>query len=99
MIRELAQTVTRLPAANYHTLKAIVMHLGNVMARADVNKMTSHNLAIVFGPTLIRPAKETPLEAIENITPSTSIMEKMILHREHIFGSESMAESSARGET
>ncbi|EEB11750.1 Rho-GTPase-activating protein, putative [Pediculus humanus corporis] len=43
----------KLPEDNYHILKYIVQFLAKVMDRCDLNKMTSSNLAVVFGPNLI----------------------------------------------
>jgi len=38
---------------SYETLKFLSLHLYNINAKADVNLMTSKNLGVVFGPTLI----------------------------------------------
>ncbi|XP_037070417.1 rho GTPase-activating protein 1-like [Pollicipes pollicipes] len=43
----------KLPEDNYVVLKYIIHFLGKVMDRSDLNKMTSANLAVVFGPNLI----------------------------------------------
>ncbi|XP_039266553.2 breakpoint cluster region protein-like isoform X1 [Styela clava] len=47
-----------LPPANYHTLIYLRQHLLRVAENDSVNKMTLHNLATVFGPTLLRPAED-----------------------------------------
>lgn len=47
-----------LPPANYHTLIYLRKHLLKVAENDSVNKMTLHNLATVFGPTLLRPAED-----------------------------------------
>ncbi|XP_074115538.1 rho GTPase activating protein at 68F isoform X3 [Cotesia typhae] len=44
----------KLPEDNYQLLKYIVQFLSRVMDRCDLNKMTSSNLAVVFGPNLVR---------------------------------------------
>ncbi|XP_074640785.1 active breakpoint cluster region-related protein-like [Tubulanus polymorphus] len=46
----------QLPEPNYHTALFILRHLVNVSDKDDINKMTTQNLATVFGPTLLRPA-------------------------------------------
>ncbi|PSN35754.1 Rho GTPase-activating protein 8 [Blattella germanica] len=43
----------KLPEDNYQILKYIVQFLSKVMDRSDLNKMTSSNLAVVFGPNLV----------------------------------------------
>jgi len=46
--------VHELPEQNYETLKFVCCHLYKVMEHSDVNKMELRNLAIVFGPTLVK---------------------------------------------
>lgn len=43
-----------LPDVYYDTLRHVCRHLCRVAEHADVNKMEVRNLAIVFGPTLVR---------------------------------------------
>lgn len=42
-----------LPEDNYAVLKYVVQFLGKVVDSAELNKMTSSNLAVVFGPNLV----------------------------------------------
>ncbi|XP_068601185.1 arf-GAP with Rho-GAP domain, ANK repeat and PH domain-containing protein 1 [Brachionichthys hirsutus] len=44
----------RLPHVNKSTLQALVNHLYCVQRFSDMNQMSLHNLAIVFGPTLFQ---------------------------------------------
>lgn len=46
----------KLPPQNKESIKCILDHLMRVHAYEDDNKMSLHNLATVFGPTLLRPA-------------------------------------------
>ncbi|KAH9414828.1 Rho GTPase-activating protein 9 [Dermatophagoides pteronyssinus] len=50
----LKNLVNKLPEPNYHTLKFIMEHLLRVTKHSKQNRMHIQNLAIVFGPTLIR---------------------------------------------
>nr|XP_020647517.1 arf-GAP with Rho-GAP domain, ANK repeat and PH domain-containing protein 1 [Pogona vitticeps] len=43
-----------LPGVNRATLKTLTNHLYRVQCFSDMNQMTTHNLAIVFGPTLFQ---------------------------------------------
>lgn len=45
--------INSLPDPNYATLRALTLHLWRVMENASLNRMNSHNLAVIFGPTLM----------------------------------------------
>ncbi|OAA75235.1 Rho GTPase-activating protein domain protein [Akanthomyces lecanii RCEF 1005] len=45
--------INSLPDPNYATLRAITLHLYRVMDNSHINRMNSHNLAVIFGPTLM----------------------------------------------
>ena len=45
--------INGLPDPNYATLRALALHLHRVTENSTVNRMSSQNLAIVFGPTLM----------------------------------------------
>lgn len=51
----LHEQVNELPDANYATLRFLMAHLDRVRSQESVNQMSAHNLAIVFGPTLLSP--------------------------------------------
>ncbi|KAK3330617.1 hypothetical protein B0H66DRAFT_467791 [Apodospora peruviana] len=48
--------INSLPDPNYATLRALTLHLFRVIENSAVNRMSSQNLAIVFGPTLMGTA-------------------------------------------
>ncbi|KAH8907882.1 RhoGAP-domain-containing protein [Coniochaeta sp. PMI_546] len=45
--------INDLPDPNYATLRALTLHLHRVIENSSVNRMSTQNLAIVFGPTLM----------------------------------------------
>ncbi|RMZ82206.1 hypothetical protein DV738_g1826, partial [Chaetothyriales sp. CBS 135597] len=45
--------INSLPDPNYATLRVLVIHLHRVAQHAEFNRMTTQNLAICFGPTLM----------------------------------------------
>uniref|UniRef100_A0A674NCL8 Rho GTPase activating protein 27 n=1 Tax=Takifugu rubripes TaxID=31033 RepID=A0A674NCL8_TAKRU len=51
--------VKSLPSANHDTMKLLFGHLRRVIQYGDDNRMTVQNVAIVFGPTLLRPEMES----------------------------------------
>ncbi|KAI9023719.1 hypothetical protein CLU79DRAFT_718494 [Phycomyces nitens] len=48
------ELLSQLPTANYETLKILCQHLYRVQERNSENLMTTKNLAMVFGPTLMQ---------------------------------------------
>lgn len=48
--------INNLPDPNYATLRALTLHLHRVIENSGANRMSSQNLAIVFGPTLMGTA-------------------------------------------
>ncbi|XP_026939083.1 arf-GAP with Rho-GAP domain, ANK repeat and PH domain-containing protein 1 isoform X9 [Sagmatias obliquidens] len=48
------ELLVRLPPVNRATVKALISHLYCVQCFSDTNQMNTHNLAIVFGPTLFQ---------------------------------------------
>ncbi|XP_031771452.1 rho GTPase-activating protein 1 isoform X3 [Apis florea] len=74
----------KLPEDNYKVLKYIVQFLSRVMDRCDLNKMTSSNLAVVFGPNLVRapPSRGMSLSAIG---PINQFIDFLFTHQDKIF--------------
>lgn len=60
--------------------------LYRVIDNSKENRMQVHNIAIVFGPTLIWPEKETPNLAA-NMIYQSRIVEFLLLEFKHIFKS------------
>ncbi|KAF7987819.1 hypothetical protein HCN44_003682 [Aphidius gifuensis] len=53
------------PSPNYDTLQYLLKHLLKVTTYQEFNRMHIPNLAIVFGPTLMWPAEESPNMALD----------------------------------
>ncbi|XP_044035879.1 rho GTPase-activating protein 27 isoform X2 [Siniperca chuatsi] len=51
--------VKSLPPSNHDTMKLLFGHLRRVIQYGEDNRMTVQNVAIVFGPTLLRPEMES----------------------------------------
>lgn len=47
------EALKKLPQSHYSSLRFMIEHLSRVSSYQTVNKMTEHNLATVFAPTLI----------------------------------------------
>ncbi|XP_022523825.2 rho GTPase-activating protein 27 isoform X1 [Astyanax mexicanus] len=51
--------VRGLPLPNHNTMEALFKHLRKVIEHGDENRMSVQSMAIVFGPTLLRPEEES----------------------------------------
>jgi len=60
--------IGQLPKDNRNLLRNILVLLAKVVENSAINKMTTANLAIIFGPTMLRSRDETMISAIEDST-------------------------------
>ncbi|KAK2929943.1 hypothetical protein FoTM2_010283 [Fusarium oxysporum f. sp. vasinfectum] len=70
--------INSLPDPNYATLRALTLHLWRVMDNSHNNRMNCHNLAVIFGPTLMGTDPSTAIadagwqiKAIDTILQNT----------------------------
>ncbi|XP_064629851.1 rho GTPase-activating protein 8-like isoform X5 [Lineus longissimus] len=66
--------IDELPDDNYDVLKYVISFLTLVKDHADMNKMSSQNLAIVFGPNLIWPRSQVSLTTMTHINAFTELL-------------------------
>ncbi|XP_069365487.1 rho GTPase-activating protein 23-like isoform X6 [Maniola hyperantus] len=78
--RELRRLVHALPEAHYETLKYLIQHLRRVVAHSAFNKMEARNLAIVFGPTLVRATSDDMLAMVNDMSSQCRIIESFLTH-------------------
>lgn len=72
-LSKIQKLIDSLPRPNHDTLQYILEHLCRVIAHSDKNRMTAHNLGIVFGPTLFRPEQEASDMAAHVVYPGQLI--------------------------
>ncbi|KAJ2796541.1 hypothetical protein H4R21_004668, partial [Coemansia helicoidea] len=86
--------VHALPTANYTVLKRLVEHLERVTDYEEVNHMYGTNLALVFGPSLLRPppGSSSFALAMSNLGHAQSVIKNIILQYHWIFNVEEEAE-------
>uniref|UniRef100_A0A8C1NR21 Rho GTPase-activating protein 29 n=1 Tax=Cyprinus carpio TaxID=7962 RepID=A0A8C1NR21_CYPCA len=78
----------QLPAAHYKTLQFLITHLHRVSEQAEENKMTTSNLGIIFGPTLIKPRQleaEVSLSSLVDYPHQARMVDLLIRHHQMIF--------------
>lgn len=68
-LSQIQELIDSMPKPNHDTLWYLLEHLRRVIAHSDKNRMTPHNLGIVFGPTLFRPEQETADPAAHALYP------------------------------
>ncbi|XP_063236495.1 rho GTPase-activating protein 1 isoform X2 [Bacillus rossius redtenbacheri] len=73
----------KLPEDNYQVMKYIFQFLSKVMDRSDLNKMTSSNLAVVFGPNLVWA--QTGQLSLSAIAPINMFTDFVLVHQDQIF--------------
>ncbi|XP_068171819.1 rho GTPase-activating protein 15 isoform X2 [Antennarius striatus] len=77
--------VLNMPPPNHDTLKFMCRHLIRVLDNSDANRMTTQNIGIVFGPTLMRPERDNGNMAV-NMIYQNQAMELILSEFDHIFG-------------
>ncbi|XP_031440235.1 rho GTPase-activating protein 12b isoform X1 [Clupea harengus] len=80
-VREL---IRQLPRPNQDTMQTLFKHLRRVIDHGDENRMTSQSVAIVFGPTLLRPESESGNMAVHMVYQN-QIVELVLLEQDSIF--------------
>jgi adenylate kinase family enzyme len=69
-------------------LQRLLSSLNHIAAASQKNKMDSSNLAIIFGPSLIRERDATPAVALSIIPDVNSTTQLLIEHYSEIFCNE-----------
>ncbi|XP_042322357.1 rho GTPase-activating protein 15 isoform X2 [Sceloporus undulatus] len=86
-VKSIKELVQKLPRPNYDTMKILFEHLQKIAAKENLNLMTPQSLGIVFGPTLLRPEKETGSMAVHMVYQN-QLVELMLSKYSTIFNSE-----------
>uniref|UniRef100_A0A665XFZ3 Rho GTPase-activating protein 12-like n=1 Tax=Echeneis naucrates TaxID=173247 RepID=A0A665XFZ3_ECHNA len=84
-VHSIKDLVRQLPKPNHDTMQVLFKHLRKVIDHGEENRMTTQSVAIVFGPTLLRPETETWNMAVHMVYQN-QIVELILLEYENIFG-------------
>ncbi|XP_030259995.1 rho GTPase-activating protein 12-like isoform X9 [Sparus aurata] len=84
-VQSIKELVRQLPRPNHDTMQTLFKHLRKVIDHGEENRMTTQSVAIVFGPTLLRPETETWNMAVHMVYQN-QIVELILLEYENIFG-------------
>uniref|UniRef100_A0A3B4FHP9 Rho GTPase activating protein 12 n=1 Tax=Pundamilia nyererei TaxID=303518 RepID=A0A3B4FHP9_9CICH len=84
-VNSIKDLIKKLPKPNHDTMQILFKHLRRVVDHGEANRMTTQSVAIVFGPTLLRPETETGNIAVHMVYQN-QIVELILLEYESIFG-------------
>jgi len=85
---QLRKLVRELPEVHLETLKYLTNHLCQVAEHSTVNKMEVRNLAIVFGPTLVRTTDDNMVSMVTDMSQQCRIIESLLSNWEYFFTEE-----------
>ncbi|XP_069504263.1 rho GTPase-activating protein 21 isoform X2 [Ambystoma mexicanum] len=87
-LKILKRLIYDLPEHHYETLKFLSTHLKTVAENSEKNKMEPRNLAIVFGPTLVRTSEDNMTHMVTHMPDQYKIVETLIQHYDWFFSEE-----------
>ncbi|XP_062979110.1 rho GTPase-activating protein 9 isoform X2 [Elgaria multicarinata webbii] len=83
-VSKLVGLIQSLPQPNRDTLHYILVHLRKVMEHSGVNRMTTQNIGIVFGPTLLRHERDVA-SLVEGMVYQNQVVELLLNEFPSIF--------------
>merc|ERR1719350_399823 len=84
----LRKLIRDLPEIHLETLKYLVSHLCQVADHSALNEMEVRNLAIVFGPTLVRTTDDNMVSMVTDMSQQCRIIESLLANWEYFFTEE-----------
>ncbi|XP_057201013.1 rho GTPase-activating protein 23 isoform X4 [Triplophysa rosa] len=87
-LRTMKKLIRDLPDHYFHTLKFLIGHLKTVADHCEKNKMEPRNLALVFGPTLVRTSEDNMTDMVTHMPDRYKIVETLIQHCAWFFSEE-----------
>ncbi|KAM9839504.1 rho GTPase-activating protein 21a [Aulostomus maculatus] len=84
-LKVLRRLLHELPDHHYETLKFLSAHLKTVAENSEKNKMEPRNLAIVFGPTLVRTTEDNMTHMVTHMPDQYKIVETLIQNYDWFF--------------
>lgn len=70
--------IENLPSQSYATLKHLMCHLNLISRNCDTNLMEPKNLAIIFGPSVVRTSNETLETVVKDMKHQCRIVEALV---------------------
>jgi Rho GTPase-activating protein 26 len=96
MVDDLKGLLSSLPSVNQRVLHFLIGFLHKVVSHKAENKMDSSNLAVCFGPNIIRPREQT-IEYTLNIPKANSAFQCIIDHAAVLFDDPELTLAQSQG--
>ncbi|CAI5444586.1 unnamed protein product [Caenorhabditis angaria] len=93
-LHKLRNLLRKLPRPHYETLRFLILHLADVTKHSDVNKMECRNLALMFGPSIVRPSDDNMATMVTHMSDQCKIIETLIHYNGWMFDETSTAEDA-----
>ncbi|XP_071040617.1 rho GTPase-activating protein 23 isoform X2 [Parasteatoda tepidariorum] len=84
-LKAIKHVLYHLPVHYFATLRFLMYHLRKVVEHSTTNKMEARNLAIVFGPTLVRATDNNMVAMVTDMPQQCYLIETMITYVEWLF--------------
>ncbi|GAA5998552.1 hypothetical protein JCM5350_002921 [Sporobolomyces pararoseus] len=86
-LKSLSKALQKLPPIHFQTARVLFQHLHRIQSESQENKMTSANLGVVFGPTVLRSA--VAAREWSDMGPKAKIVEILCDHANTLFSTSS----------
>ncbi|VDO62244.1 unnamed protein product [Heligmosomoides polygyrus] len=86
-MHKLRNLLRKLPRHHYATLRYLINHLYEITKNSQVNKMETRNLALMFGPSIVRPSDDNMATMVTHMSDQCKIIETLIYYVERGFNS------------
>ncbi|XP_020285089.1 uncharacterized protein LOC109855339 isoform X3 [Pseudomyrmex gracilis] len=85
-----------LPEHHFETLKYLMQHLKKIVEHSEINKMEGKNLAIVFGPTLVRASgsRDNMVTMVNDMSHQCRIVESLLNNVDWFFSEDDLDDLS-----
>lgn len=90
-VEPVKELFNKFPQANLLLAKELFSLLVQINLNSEENKMNSHNLAIVFGPNILRSRSDNALSALQDNAHITKIIDFIIQEYTNLFMTQSMS--------
>ncbi|KAI9483983.1 MAG: hypothetical protein EXX96DRAFT_560379 [Benjaminiella poitrasii] len=95
-LQTMTQLIQTLPIENFNTLKYLMEHLNRIQNQSKENLMSSKNLAVIFGPTLLRHQDEN--RDLLEMNHKIGTIEYILNHMDTIFVIETISNNNTNSE-